>query len=45
MKIGFWLLVIAFWGITESVCAQDIIFRKNGEVLKVTILTTTGKGR
>jgi hypothetical protein len=45
MKIGFWLLVIAFWGINESAFAQDIIFRKNGEVLKVTILTTTGKSR
>lgn len=45
MKIGFWLLVIALWGITESVSAQDVIFRKNGEVIKVTILTTTGKSR
>jgi hypothetical protein len=45
MKIRFWLLVIALWGIAESASAQDVIFRKNGEVLKVTVLTATGKSR
>lgn len=46
MRVNWcFVLIVSFWGTILKANAQDVIFKKNGEVIQVFNLTTTGKSR